>query len=564
MSSKAWDKAKEGRQEITNQVIEMMKDKNTNWIQPWVDSYTRPYNPVSNSTYHGANVLRLWITSQEKKYEDPRWVTFKQAANNGWQIIPGEKGTLLEYWNRITKEVENPKTGEKKQETIPILNTFYVYNAQQIQGIPELETTAITQKFNGEYNVLADQLIASSECQIKEDKQSSRAYYTPYTDSITLPDRSQFYETAGFVETLLHEMGHSTGHPSRLNRDSIAAMTKPTAEPITTKDENNINSYPLEELVAEFTSIMVEKDLGVQSSGSMKNHAAYLNSWILELQNDPNALFRAIAAADKASERILENYNQLVTREAQEKLSIESFVPQETFEEFCKEYKFVIPSSDEMQEIYHALENPHAALDPQKYYRVEKAMKISKAYAENIENGKILGRMKNKEVNPTDKKMVNQLIDQNIKARNFDTVSALYNLRDHGTYATTDETPIHMSLRHSYDDLKEAGSNKEKAMDVYQYAFNFLKPEMIPALHQLVQQRPDTTLETYIDLAISQSPKLIKDYIKNGTYELDQDKQALADFLNNREGDRTQQTNTEDHSCTKTHSYAVDDGDVVM
>lgn len=339
MGQKAWEKVKEGRQEITQQVIEMMKEQNTNWIQPWVDSYNRPYNPITKNYYHGANVLRLWAVSMAKQYEDPRWITFKQASDNDWKIKKGEKGVLCEYWNKKIKEVEDAETGEKKQEIIPILNTFYVFNAQQVEGMPALETVSVIQKYNGEYNKLADQLIASSECPVHEDKESRGAYYTPSNDSITLPDRSQFFETAGFVETLLHEMSHSTGHPSRLNRESIAAMTLTSDVPPNTKDENNINNYPLEELVAEFSSIMVEKDLGVTSSGGMKNHAAYLNSWIAALEKDENVLFRVILAADNAADRLIHNYEVQVETETTETKSETKHEHKWGFQSLSHKYK---------------------------------------------------------------------------------------------------------------------------------------------------------------------------------------------------------------------------------
>lgn len=539
----SWEKIKDNRKEITDKVIKAMQEEGLDWIRPW-QAKKWPYNPVSEKKYRGGNVIRLWIAAEEKQYQDPRWCTYIQAQSKGWKVKKGEHGTLCEYWNKKQIEVENQETGEVELQEKPICNVFYLYNAEQLEGIEALPPAE--KKVNEEYNQIADDLIASSECPIIESAESDEAYYQPKLDRIVLPDRTMFYETEGFAETLLHEMAHSTGHPSRLNRESIAKYIKNTSNPIV-EDHSKIDNYPIEELVAEISSVMMCNDLGIDINDQMmKNHAAYLNSWISELKNDSNALFKAMSAADTASDRILENYHKMVaSKEAKEKLSIEYFLPQETFEEFCERYKFELPSREEMQEMYSSLENLYAALDPEKYYRTENLMKMSKAYAESIETGKILGRMVVKEIEAGDIKTINNLIDLNIKTRNFDTVSALYNLLDHGKYVMTEKMAIHMNLRHSYDDLKAAGTDKAKAMEIYQYTFGCLKPEMIPALHQLVQQKPDTNLETYIDLAVSGNPEIIRNYIKNRNYELTEEKQALADYL--KKGEEFMKPSIEEH-----------------
>lgn len=297
--SGSFDKVMEERRQLVHQIIENMKQ---GYILPkpkWAATPFSFHNPVSNANYHGMNMVKLYLYSEAYGYTDTRFMTYKQAQSKGWQVKKGEKGIRLEKYI-FTKQVEqeNPDTGQKEKVTVrlrrPMVNTFVVFNASQIDGIESmkemepLEHNAVLE--------IADQLIASSECSIREEAQG-KAYYSSQTDSITLPPRDSFISQEAFATTLLHEMVHSTGHSSRLARPLLNQFGTP--------------EYAMEELRAELGAFFMGTDLGIEGSQELlDSHTCYLQSWISALENDPNELFRACSDAQKAVERLSDNLEQ--------------------------------------------------------------------------------------------------------------------------------------------------------------------------------------------------------------------------------------------------------------
>lgn len=286
----------EDRRKLVDKLIENMKNGEVLFKKGWDINILSPQNPVSSAVYQGGNRLRLIEAAIENEYSDPRWLTFKQAQEKGWKIKKGSKGILCEKWIFTKKEKELDKeTGkmievEKKLDK-PVASYFTVFNASQIEGIPPFKGNELNDE---EKLKVANDFIRSSECPIKEIAQD-KAYYSPFNDEIVLPLRESFRSEQAFIRTTIHEMGHSTGHPSRLNRDQINSFGTP--------------GYAKEELVAELTSVFVQAKLGLKLEGEhFNNHTAYLKSWISVLENDPNELFRAASQAEKAMDRLYENY----------------------------------------------------------------------------------------------------------------------------------------------------------------------------------------------------------------------------------------------------------------
>lgn len=142
-------------------------------------------------------------------------------------------------------------------------------------------------------------MLASSQCEIVEavEAMQPRSYYSPKEDKIVLPPRDHFKSQEAFLAVTLHEMSHSTGHPDRLNRPLNNKFGTP--------------EYAKEELNAEFGSAFLQMDLGIQlSDEAVNDHAAYLQSWISVLENDPNELFRAVHNASEISDYLIENYQE--------------------------------------------------------------------------------------------------------------------------------------------------------------------------------------------------------------------------------------------------------------
>lgn len=302
--SGSFDRVMEERKKLVDQIIENMKQ---GYILPrpkWDATSFTFHNPVSNARYHGANMMKLYLYSEMMEYEDTRFMTYKQAQSKGWQVKKGARGIRLEKFI-FTKQVEkeNPDTGEVEKVTVrlerPMVNTFVVFNASQIDGIePMGERKPL--EHNKVFEV-ADQLIASSECPVNEAKIGG-AFYSPGNDSITLPYREAFISPEAFTTTLMHEMVHSTGHTSRLDRPILNQFGTP--------------DYALEELRAELGAFFMGTDLGIEGSQELlDSHTQYLESWIKALQNDPNELFRACSDAQKAVERLsnnLEHYQKMI------------------------------------------------------------------------------------------------------------------------------------------------------------------------------------------------------------------------------------------------------------
>lgn len=293
--SNAYDIVMDDRKKLVEKIIENMENGDLIFKKGWDVSVLRPQNPVSEVMYLGGNRLKLGIEAVINNYKDPRWVTYNQAKTNGWQVKKGEKGTRCEKWiftKTVKEKDENGKIVEiEKKLDKPFPTYFTVFNAEQIEGIPPLELKNIDKE---QSFIIAEKFIKSSECPIKEVAQE-QAYYSPFDDEIVLPLRTAFRSEEAFLRTTLHEIGHSTGHKTRLNRDMSGAFGS--------------ENYAKEELVAELCSLFTQARLNIKLEGEhFNNHTAYLKSWIGALKNDPNELFRAATKAEAASERLYNNY----------------------------------------------------------------------------------------------------------------------------------------------------------------------------------------------------------------------------------------------------------------
>lgn len=273
----------EYRKAVTERLIGMLESGTAPWQKPWdagIAAMNRPHN-FNGRPYHGVNALMLWCTAIDKGYEDPRWLTFKQVNKLGGHVNKGEKAQIVEYW-QWEKEVENPETGEKEKVPLehPKVYRAAVFNADQCTGLPKLRRQA--QKWSPVER--AENIIAANGVPVTHNTDGS-AFYSPGGDFICLPPRESFATVDAYYSTLLHEVGHSTGHPTRLNREFGGQFGS--------------EGYAREELRAELASTFLCGELGIATTGSDEQHAAYVKSWISALKNDYNEIFRAAADAEK-------------------------------------------------------------------------------------------------------------------------------------------------------------------------------------------------------------------------------------------------------------------------
>lgn len=280
------------REEVTAAVVEMLEKGTAPWQKPWDGSEVAsqmPMNAVTDKPYRGGNAVNLMMVGAAKGYTDPRWMTYKQAEGEGWQVRKGEKAAQVEFWqfNKQEKGPDGkPVDGEKLER--PIQRIYSVFNAQQIDGIPPLEPKAPVKEF--EAIEAAERALKNSGAKIDHNG-GDRAFYRPSTDTISLPPKDAFGSEVKYYATALHELGHWTGHESRLNRD-------------VGKNPFGSEGYAREELRAEMASVFMQAELGVPHD--TEQHAAYVGNWIEVLKKDKNELFRAAKDAGDAADFVID------------------------------------------------------------------------------------------------------------------------------------------------------------------------------------------------------------------------------------------------------------------
>src|SRR5580698_3316976 len=290
------------RQEVTDRIISMLERGVAPWQKPWNPSeasIAMPRNPITDRSYRGGNAINLMATALQHGYNDPRWMTYKQASEHGCQVRRGEKGTQIEFWEvkpaakQETSQGNNPRDGEGREDEGSrgqrlIHRIYTVFNASQIDGVPEYQPKRPTP-----FQVVSsgERILDNSGAQISHD-QADRAFYSRTSDSIHLPPKEAFKDAAGYYGTALHELAHWTGHPSRLDRSTLTESYR----------FGDVN-YAKEELRAELASVFLAAQRGIPHNP--EQHASYVNSWIGALKRDKNEIFRAAHDASKATDFIL-------------------------------------------------------------------------------------------------------------------------------------------------------------------------------------------------------------------------------------------------------------------
>jgi antirestriction protein ArdC len=230
----------------------------------------------------------LWATAAESGFTSPYWMTFKQAMDMKAHVRKGEKGTQIVYADKFERE-ELKADGSKEIQKIPFLKQYTVFNACQIEGLSEAfnkkpESINATEE---QRNEKLEQFFSNTEAKIYT---GTRAAYHPTTDRIEMPPFEAFNKAAGYYSTLAHELGHWTGHPSRLARDFGCK-------------KHGDEGYAKEELVAELNSCFIGADLGIEPI-SEEQHSAYIQSWLKVLKSDKRFIFQAASHAQKAVEYV--------------------------------------------------------------------------------------------------------------------------------------------------------------------------------------------------------------------------------------------------------------------
>ncbi len=268
---------------ITDKIIEKLDSGVIPWRKPWKNGGA-PRNLVTGKPYRGLNIF---LTTMQG-YHSPYWLTFKQAQERGGQIRKGEKGTPVIFWNWTQRQVEG-NNGTIEGKEIPFMRYYTVFNLQQIDGLQLSHEESISFA----PVVTCEEVINNMQQAPTIEHGFSKACYVPSLDIVKMPPRSAFKSEAGYYTTLFHEITHSTGHASRLNRKGI-----------TEKNTFGSEEYSKEELVAELGAAFLCGHTGIEQE-TIENSAAYIAGWRERLSTDKRLIISAAAQAQRAADFIL-------------------------------------------------------------------------------------------------------------------------------------------------------------------------------------------------------------------------------------------------------------------
>jgi antirestriction protein ArdC len=276
---------------VTDRIIAELEAGRLPWVQPWDSAAcgcAMPANAATGRGYSGINILILWGAVIEGGFASQCWLTFRQAQAAGGCVRRGEKGVTVCYADRFTPKDEQARARDEERDarTIAFLKRFTVFNVAQCDGLPEAMTSAPVLPPERDLVPRAEALIAASGADLRIG--GGQAYYAPGPDFIAVPPRQAFAEQINWYRTALHELGHWTGHRSRLDRDQSGTFGSA--------------DYAREELVAEMASAFTCATLSIQPT---VRHADYVGSWLAVLREDEKAIFRAASAASKAADYLL-------------------------------------------------------------------------------------------------------------------------------------------------------------------------------------------------------------------------------------------------------------------
>ena len=293
----------EYRAELAEAFAHVLEEKGLEWRKEWNGFGSgSPHNAITKANYRGCNAFWLSLIAMTKGYPDPRWVTMNQIMdsagkyhpNEKWHLKKGSTATYVEYWypydtvtrSAVTWEQYRADLATGRDEKEYTLSTRYtaVFNASQVEGMPEVQYAA---KSDISQDMLVRTLSENMQVEILLDG-GDQAYYSPLHDEIHLPAPEQFSSEYDFNATALHELSHSTGHYSRLNRPQSALF--------------GTDEYAYEELVAEMCACFMGAELQTEAAPKhIENHKAYVQAWIRGIQEKPETLVRAIKDAQAAA-----------------------------------------------------------------------------------------------------------------------------------------------------------------------------------------------------------------------------------------------------------------------
>ena len=315
-------------QEITNRFIEALKGGRIPWQKPWSGGADAARSYASGRPYSFLNQMYIFIqaadrlketnlTEEEQKEKAAkicagRFLTWNEAqAIEGAKIKKGCKTYQITFFKMYQPKDSNgnPQTvtvktrsgeEEERPRLVPVLKWYRVFSEYDIDNLPAEapEAVKILDPIKEADDVINRYVAENSPLKL-EIKQSGSAYYSPRRDLVVIPERSQYSNIAEYYSTAFHELTHSTGHASRLNRLQDGAAAAFGSE-----------DYSREELVAEMGAAMSLKRLQIDDAKAFRNSAGYIQGWLKALSNDNKMIFWAASRAERAVNWIFGDRNQ--------------------------------------------------------------------------------------------------------------------------------------------------------------------------------------------------------------------------------------------------------------
>lgn len=283
---------------ITDRILDALDGGDVPWRKPWsLPTGLRPQNAVSKRPYSGINALILGLAG----YSEPRWITYRKAAELDGNVRKGERGSPVVWWRSYDKPCDPAHPGEICNRCDPrhpgiqrwwSLGYHSVFNLEQCDGLDFPEIAALPDA--PPPIEAADAIVASmpNRPPVTHDG-GDKAYYIPRKDSVHLPPKEAFSGAGEYYATVLHELGHATGHESRLNRHGLETGIAPFGSP----------TYSREELAAEFASAFLCAEAGIENT--IANSAAYIAGWAKAIKKDRRLVVQAASQGQKAADYIL-------------------------------------------------------------------------------------------------------------------------------------------------------------------------------------------------------------------------------------------------------------------
>lgn len=279
-------------QMVTDRILELLDQGVAPWRHPIKRRAGEDGFPKSFATgraYRGINVFLLAATTWFKGYGTNYWLTFNQANKHGGKVRKGEKATLVVFWKQHA--MKDRETGEDIE--VPVLRHYNVFNADQVEGIEAPDTMKLEDAEPFEPIKAAENIVANYANSPTVAHVGSSACYLPSLDTVRIASPERFESGEAYYATLFHELSHSTGHSSRLNRKIDTASS-----PFGSAD------YSKEELVAEISAAFLAATAGI-SPPTIEQSASYIDGWRKRLQGDKKLIVRAAGQAQRSADHIL-------------------------------------------------------------------------------------------------------------------------------------------------------------------------------------------------------------------------------------------------------------------